>query len=93
MESKPVSSQVAPEPHRAPQPAEAVRPDASVRAVAQDDQADLRLVIEQDPSGVYVYKTVDRRTGDVVRQLPRDEILHMREAEGYAIGDVVSAKA
>jgi flagellar protein FlaG len=52
------------------------------------------LVIEEDKaSGSYVYKTVDRRTGKVIQQLPRDELLKLREALTYEAGDVVRAKA
>jgi flagellar protein FlaG len=56
------------------------------------DQADLRLVIEEQ-AGTYVYKTIDRRTGDVVAQYPREDILKLREEIDYASGDVISAKA
>lgn len=58
------------------------------------EEADLRLVIEEDPaSGSYVYKTVDRKTGQVVQQLPRDEVLRMREQVDYHAGGVIRTKA
>ena len=58
------------------------------------DPADLRLVIEEDQkAGCFVYKTIDWRTGEVVQQLPREQLLKMREAENYAAGDVISTKA
>lgn len=57
------------------------------------DQADLRLVIEEDAStGAYVYKTVDRRTGEVVQQIPREEVLKRHGPEGPA-GSVVNTRA
>ena len=57
------------------------------------DPADLRLIIEDDlVAGSFVYKTVDRRTGKVVQQLPRDEILALREAADYTAGAVIKAK-
>lgn len=56
------------------------------------DPADLRLVIEEG-GGSYVYKTIDRRTGEVVAQFPREEILKMREEVDYAAGTVISASA
>jgi flagellar protein FlaG len=94
MESKPVSMPVGPEAQPTPQVQEAFRLDSGVRSAPQSDTADLRLIIEQDSvSGQYVYKTVDRRTGDVVQQLPRDEILEMQKREAYIAGDVVQAKA
>lgn len=50
---------------------------------------DLRLVIEQDSaSGTYVYKTVDRRTGDVLQQFPREDVLRFKQAEHYDPGEV-----
>jgi flagellar protein FlaG len=50
---------------------------------------DLRLVIEQDSkTGTYVYKTVDRRTGDILQQFPRDEVLRFKQAEHYDPGEV-----
>lgn len=55
------------------------------------DQADLRLVIEE-VDGSYVYKTVDRRTGDVVAQYPREDILKLREGENYSAGDVIRTR-
>lgn len=56
--------------------------------------ADLRLVIEDDQAaGSYVYKTIDRRTGEVVQQYPREEVLRLREASDYTAGTVIKAKA
>jgi len=56
--------------------------------------ADLRLVIEEDEqSGAIVYKTLDRRTGEVVRQLPREEVLRLKDDPTYGPGDIVDAKS
>lgn len=74
--------------HHAP-PEPASRP-AKV-AEGAEDQADIRLIIEEQ-DGSYVYKTVDRRTGDIVAQYPREELLKMREEDGYAAGTVIRAK-
>ena len=57
------------------------------------EEADLRLIIEEDAAGGYVYKTVDRKTGEVVQQLPRDEVLRMREQVDYHAGGVIRTKA
>ena len=44
---------------------------SSARAAPSQDPADLRLVIEEDKaSGSYVYKTVNRRTGEVHPAVP-----------------------
>ena len=58
------------------------------------DPVDMRLVIEEDKaSNSYVYKTVNRLTGEVIQQLPREQILQMREQLTYEAGDVVRTKA
>ena len=58
------------------------------------DPVDLRLVIEEDQaSGSYVYKTVNRRTGEVIQSLPRADILRMRQGSDYAAGQVIKTKA
>ena len=57
------------------------------------DPADLRLIIEDDLiAGSFVYKTVDRKSGKVVQQLPREQILALREASDYTAGAVIKAK-
>jgi flagellar protein FlaG len=58
------------------------------------EQPDVRLVIEEsEQPGSYVYKTLDRRTGEVLQQFPREELLRLREVEGYQSGQVVSTRA
>lgn len=55
---------------------------------------DLRLVIEHDEaSGEFVYKTVDRRTGETLQQFPREEVLRMRDGADYESGDVFDGQA
>jgi flagellar protein FlaG len=58
------------------------------------DQAEMRLVIEMDQaSGSYVYKTINRATGEVISQLPRAEVLKLRDGGRYAAGAVIRTKA
>jgi flagellar protein FlaG len=58
---------------------------------AHEDQ---RLVIEEDQAtGWYMYKTINRHTGEVLLQLPRDELLRLREAARYVVGSLIRAKA
>ena len=70
----------------------------SPAAIAQDqtsvsNPADLRLVIEEDKAaGMVVYKTVDWRTGEVVQQLPREQVLRMREAQDYNPGQLLATR-
>ncbi|HEX4180299.1 MAG TPA: hypothetical protein VHY32_05875 [Caulobacteraceae bacterium] len=74
--------------------------DILTPAAVQEDQtgsanpADLRLVIEEDKkAGSVIYKTVDWRTGEVVQQLPREQVLLLRETQNYAAGKLLATKA
>jgi len=66
--------------------------EASSKAVADAErQARYRLVIEQGSSaGSFVYKTLDRETGEVVRQLPSEEVMQMRQRDDYGVGAVIN---
>jgi flagellar protein FlaG len=77
------------------QPKPAGRPSAAAAApVKAATGPDLRLVIEEDAgSGSYVYKTVDRLTGEVVQSLPRAELLRMRVEAKYQAGKLIRTKA
>jgi flagellar protein FlaG len=81
---EPASAQSAPTPASAP-------PGKSQTPAAQTDgDADLRLVIEDDKSaGSYVYVTINSLTGQVVSQIPREQLLKMREDPAYQPGSVV----
>lgn len=75
-------------------------PSASDPAVTRrpvspaQDETDLRLIIEEGQSaGSYVYKTINRVTGEVVAQFPRESLLHLRDQAEYEVGAVISAKA
>lgn len=50
----------------------------------------LRLTVDKDPdSGDWVYKAIDRYTGEVVRQLPRQEVLDLKSSKSYQAGAVI----
>jgi len=67
---------------------------SEVPAVKGSDPVDMRLVIEEDKaSNSYVYKTINRLTGEVIQQLPREQVLQLREQLDYEAGDMVRAKA
>jgi len=73
-----------------PQNRESVREASS----AAQDQADVRLIIEEDvQTGAFVYKTMNRRTGQVIQQFPREEILRLQQDQEYVAGAVVDARA
>ena len=69
--------------------------DSNSRAAADAERhARYRLVIEQGPrAGSFVYKTLDRETGEVVRQLPSEEVLKLRERNDYGAGAVIDTIA
>ena len=53
-----------------------------------------RLVIEEGPTqGSFVYKTVDRVTGEVIRQLPRERLIEMMASEAYSSGSIIDTNA
>ena len=65
---------------------------AAAEAVEQPD--DVRLIIEGDgEGGGFTYITIDRRTGAVIRQLPREGLLQMGQAPDYAAGKLIKARA
>jgi flagellar protein FlaG len=52
------------------------------------------LIIEEDQaSGAFVYKTLDRNTGEVVLQFPREEMLKLRDRAAYQAGTVIRTTA
>jgi flagellar protein FlaG len=54
---------------------------------------DVRLVIEEDKAArTFVYKTIDRITGKVISQYPREELLRLRENPAYKAGAVVKTE-
>ena len=54
----------------------------------------LRLTMDKDPrTGDWVYKAIDRYTGKVVRQLPRQELLDMKRSGNYQAGTVIKTEA
>ena len=85
---------VEPVPASPPRAAPVVQGSGS--AIAEDafKLANARLVIEQDKAtNQYVYKSLDRVTGEVLRQFPREEVLKMLGRGGYAAGDVIKTRA
>lgn len=67
-----------------------------VRAEPRDDNADAgryRLTIEAVGDNRYVYKVLDRVTGEVIRQLPREEVEKLSSDPTYRGGKIVDAKA
>jgi flagellar protein FlaG len=88
---------VAPAPDLGPATVPASAPPAKASAPpapAGPDPVDMRLVIEEDQaSGSYVYKTINRITGEVLQQFPRAEVLKLRQGPQYAAGAVIDTEA
>ncbi len=97
MESKVATAAATPDPTfgQKPAPSRSTSVGSAAAPVVQaPDPADLRLVIEEDKAtNSYVYKTVNRLTGQVIQQLPREQVLQLREQLDYEAGDVVRTKA
>ena len=56
-------------------------------------EADYRLVIDEDPvTGTFIYKSIDRATGKVVHQAPREELLRLRDNPAYVAGAVLRTR-
>jgi len=76
-----------------------VQPDAYGQGVEaqpkpvrdEPDAGRYRLTIEEGANG-FVYKTLDRVTGEVIRQLPREEVMKMSASPAYGAGGVIKTK-
>lgn len=77
---------------QAPPAAQRDQAETSVPKFAPHPAADLRLVIEPRGSS-YVYKTIDRRTGEIVSQYPMEEIAKMLNEQRYSAGVIIRATA
>lgn len=65
------------------------------RAQQEADQvARYRLVIEEGPkTGSFIYKTMDRLTGEVVKQFPREQVVDLMRSADYSAGAVIDTRA
>jgi flagellar protein FlaG len=66
----------------------------SVPSQPESKPSDLRLVIEKDEAGIlFVYRLIDPVTGNVVVEIPRNELKKLGEQADYTAGSVVRTKA
>ena len=98
MASVPKLPEIAPSPVATAPAASAVAAAAAAAASASQPATssaeDMRLVIEDDKAaGCFVYKVIDRKTGEVVQQTPSAQMVKLRESDGYLAGDVIKAQA
>jgi flagellar protein FlaG len=74
----------------APAPAKPSPETSQAPAKPTGSDADLRLRIEDDKAaGSYVYVTINSVTGEVVAQVPREQLLKMREDPAYKPGSIL----
>jgi hypothetical protein len=63
-------------------------------APPQEQEHDVRLVIEPDAGGeALFYKLIDRTTGEVVSTVSRDDLIKMGADPTYTAGAAISTKA
>ncbi len=68
--------------------------DNRPRGEAEQRAVDYRLVIEEGPrQGTFIYKTVDRTTGETIKQYPREEVVKLIDSPLYATGTVADTTA
>ena len=59
-----------------------------------DQAARYRLVIEEGPrTGSFIYKTMDRLTGEIVKQFPREQMIELMQNPDYSAGTVIDTRA
>jgi flagellar protein FlaG len=59
-----------------------------------DEAARYRLVIEEGPrTGSFIYKTMDRVTGEIVKQFPREQVIELMRNPDYSAGAVIDTRA
>jgi hypothetical protein len=73
-------------------PASAGSGTSQTSSAQSASNSDLRLVIEDDKAaGCFVYMTINPTTGEVVSQIPREQLLAMRTSPDYTPGSIVNS--
>jgi len=55
---------------------------------------ELRLTVDKDPdTGGWVYRAINRYTGEVVSQLPHETVMQMQKSQRYQAGSVIRTEA
>jgi flagellar protein FlaG len=68
-------------------------PPAASSGSAPANESSQRLVISEGAqTGVYVYTILDRTTGEVLVQIPREEVVRISSRPGYSAGQVINTK-
>lgn len=86
----------APKERASPAPSREVVPDASTDAKVTPTApgVNARLIIEKDEvNGGFIYKSIDRETGEVLQQYPREQVLREVAKAKASEGQIVDTKA
>jgi hypothetical protein len=68
--------------------------ETPAEAAVSDTTDDVRLIIEGDEAGDgFTYTTIDRRTGAVIRRMPRAGLLALGQTPDYAAGSLIKVRA
>ena len=60
----------------------------------QADQSNFRLIIEEDKAtGSFIYKTLNRETGELIAQFPQEQVLKLKQEARYIAGAIVKTTA
>jgi len=77
-----------------PSPSPQSRPASPSAPAYIAEPADDRLVVDKDPvRGRFIYRTVDRLTGETVAQLANEDIIRLRDSDACKAGTVFNGKA
>jgi len=70
------------------------QPSPRAEADAPLPNPEHRLIIQEvGDTGTFVYTVIDRATGQVVHQTPREEVARMSERKDYAAGTLIKTRA
>jgi flagellar protein FlaG len=80
------------QPEKQPARGELEQTVQDLNSLVQDLQRQVRFSLDDD-SGELVVKVVDRETDDVIRQLPSEEVLQLRDRLEQASGAIFKGRA
>jgi flagellar protein FlaG len=87
----PASGSGPPAPAKTAAPAAASTPSQASGASAASSQ---RLVIKEgDQAGVLIYTVLDRQSGEIVVQIPREMVIKLGARPDYSAGQIISTEA
>ncbi len=67
--------------------------DPPTSSAPAEARSGVRVYVDQDGSGVFIYRLVDVTTGRVLVELPREKAGELKDVPGYTAGALVSTSA